>query len=133
MIRERHPRVATFWSKAGGFHLEAAHENRDRLLRAGVAAPEWSDVDRGQRPGSHPDDEFLRFPRMGWQSLAATGIDAPACGRFVKSTSSTTEKWLRKLYVYSNNINMSDEDNNHDTNYINKFHDANHDARKLHE
>ena len=28
---------------------------------------------------------------------------------------------------------MSDEDNNHDTNYINKFHDANHDARKLHE
>ena len=48
-------------------------------------------------------------------------------------TISTTEKWLRKLYVYSNNINMSDEDNNHDTNYINKFHDANHDARKLHE
>ena len=41
-------------------------------------------------------------------------------------------KWLRKLYVYSNNINMSDEDNNHDTNYINKFHDANHDTRKLH-
>ena len=27
---------------------------------------------------------------------------------------------------------MSDEDNNHDTNYINKFHDANHDTRKLH-
>ena len=50
----------------------------------------------------------------------------------VKSTSPTTEKWLRKLYVYSNNIHMSDEDNNHDTNYINKFHDANHDTRKLH-
>ena len=28
---------------------------------------------------------------------------------------------------------MSDEDNKHDTNYINKIHDANHDARKLHE
>ena len=41
-------------------------------------------------------------------------------------------KWLRKLYVYSNNIYMSDEDNNHDTNYINKFHEANHDTRKLH-
>ena len=27
---------------------------------------------------------------------------------------------------------MSDEDNNHDANYINKFHDANHDTRKLH-
>ena len=25
----------------GGFHLEAAHESRDRLLSAGVAAPEW--------------------------------------------------------------------------------------------
>ena len=25
---------------------------------------------------------------------------------------------------------MSDEDNNHDTNYINKFHDAIHDTRK---
>ena len=34
--------------------------------------------------------------------------------------------------MYSNNINMSDEDNNHDTNYINKFHDTNHDTRKLH-
>ena len=35
--------------------------------------------------------------------------------------------------IYStNNIYMSNEDNNHDTNYINKFHDANHDARKLH-
>ena len=41
-------------------------------------------------------------------------------------------KWLRKLYVYSNNINMSDEDNNHDTNCINKHKDANHDTRKLH-
>ena len=46
---------------------------------------------------------------------------------------STTEKWLRKLYVYSNNINMSDEDNKHDTNYINKNDTNNHDARKLHE
>ena len=51
---------------------------------------------------------------------------------FCKEYISTTEKWLRKLYVYSNNINMSNEDNNHDTNYINKFHDANHDTRKLH-
>ena len=41
-------------------------------------------------------------------------------------------KWLRKLYVYSTNINMSNEDNKHDTNYINKHKDANHDTRKLH-
>ena len=39
MIRERHPRVAH-----NRFHLEAAHESRDRLLRAGVAAPEGGDV-----------------------------------------------------------------------------------------
>ena len=45
---------------------------------------------------------------------------------------SNYRKWLRKLYVYSTNINMSDEDNNHDTNYINKHKDANHDTRKLH-
>ena len=50
-----------------------------------------------------------------------------------KSTSPTTEKWLRKLYVYNNNINMSNEDNKHDTNYINKSDTNNHDARKLHE
>ena len=49
MIRERHPRVAdhmlvSLSQGRGGFHLEATHESRDRLLR----------VDRGQRPGSHP-------------------------------------------------------------------------------
>ena len=38
--------------------------------------------------------------------------------------------WLRKLYVYSTNINMSDEDK-HDTNYINK-NDTNTYTRKLH-
>ena len=31
-----------------------------------------------------------------------------------------------------NNIHMSDEDNNHDTNYINKHKYTNHDTRKLH-
>ena len=41
-------------------------------------------------------------------------------------------KWLRKIYVYSNNIRMSDEDNNHDTNCINKHKYTNHDTRKLH-
>ena len=51
----------------GGFHLEAAGERRNRLMNA-ADAPEWSDVDRGQRPGYHPDDEFPRFSRMGWQS-----------------------------------------------------------------
>ena len=50
---------------------------------------------------------------------------------FCKEYISTTEKWLRKLYVYSmNNINMSDEDK-HDTNYINK-NDTNTYTRKLH-
>ena len=80
MIREHHPRVAdhmlvSLSQGRGGFHLEAAHESRDRLWRAGVAAPEWGDVDRGQRPGSHPDDEFPRFSHMGWQSFASTEIE----------------------------------------------------------
>ena len=80
MIRERHPRVAdhmlvSLSQGRGGFHLEAAHESRDRLLRAGAIAPEWGDVDRGQRPGSHPDDEFSRFSHMGWESFASTEIE----------------------------------------------------------
>ena len=55
----------------------------------------------------------------------------------VKSTSPTTEngyeKWLQKLYLqHMNNIHMSDEDNKHDTNYINKHKYTNHDTRKLH-
>ena len=49
----------------------------------------------------------------------------------VKSTSPTTENWLRKLCTYSMKYNMSDEDNKHDTNYINKHKYTNHDTRKL--
>ena len=51
----------------------------------------------------------------------------------VKSTSPLQKNGYENGYencTYStNNINMSDEDNKHDTNYINKFHDANHDAQ----
>ena len=54
----------------------------------------------------------------------------------VKSTSPVTENYNKKGYencIYSmNNINTSNEDNNHDTNNINKHADANHDTRKLH-
>ena len=50
----------------------------------------------------------------------------------VKSTSPTTENWLRKLCIYSMNINTSDEDDKHDTNYINKHKHTNTDTRKLH-
>ena len=46
--------------------------------------------------------------------------------RSVKSTSLVTESNYK-----NDNINMSNEDNNHDTNYINKYTDANHDTRKL--
>ena len=38
----------------GGFHLEAAHESRDRLLRAGVVAPE-ANVQGLTRTTSSPD------------------------------------------------------------------------------
>ena len=50
----------------------------------------------------------------------------------VKSTSPTTENWLRKLCTDSMKDNMSDEDNKHDTNHINKHKYTNHDTRKLH-
>ena len=54
----------------------------------------------------------------------------------VKSTSPVTENHYKNGYencIYSmNNINTSNEDNKHDTNYINKHTDANHDTRKLH-
>ena len=49
-----------------------ANECRTRLQGAGVDAPEWNDSDRGQRPGFHPDDEFTRFSRFGWQAFAST-------------------------------------------------------------
>ena len=48
----------------------------------------------------------------------------------VKSTSPTTEKWLRKLCTYSLNNNTSNEDK-HDTNYINNKY-TNTYTRKLH-
>ena len=48
----------------------------------------------------------------------------------VKSTSPTTENWLRKLCTYSMNNNTSDEDK-HDTNYINNKY-TNTYTRKLH-
>ena len=49
----------------------------------------------------------------------------------VKSTSPTTENGYENC-IYSTNINMSDEDNKHDTNYINKHKYTNHDTRKWH-
>ena len=58
----------------GGFHLEAANECRTRLQGAGIV-PEWGDIDRGQRPGFHPDDEFPRFPKIGWQAFASTPME----------------------------------------------------------
>ena len=51
----------------------------------------------------------------------------------VKSTSPLQKNGYENCIYSTNNIHKSDEDNNHDTNYINKFHDANNDARKLHE
>ena len=55
----------------------------------------------------------------------------------VKSTSPLQKNGYENGYencIYSmNNINMSNEDNKHDTKYINKNDTDNHDARKLHE
>ena len=53
-------------------------------------------------------------------------------GGVVKSTSPTTENGHENCIYSMNNIHMSDEDNKHDTNYINKHKYTNHDTRKLH-
>ena len=65
MIRPRHPEVADHMVLSlshgrGGFHSEGATECRDRLVAAGIDAPECGDVDWGQRPG-FPPDEFPNF------------------------------------------------------------------------
>ena len=77
---------------------------------------------------SDDDDDDVPFVEAGG--------DLPGASRrlvlVVKSTSSTTENGFENCTHSINNINTSDEDNNHDTNYINKFHDANHDTRNLH-
>ena len=59
MIRLRHEEVAdhivlSLSRGLGGFHLEGAFESRAILLRAGIDAPEWGDVDHGQVPGTTP-------------------------------------------------------------------------------
>ena len=69
--RQRHPQVADHILVS----LSQGTVSRNRLMNAGVDAPEWGDVDRGQRPSYHPDDEFPRFSRMGWQSFASTKMD----------------------------------------------------------
>ena len=74
VIRARHPDVADhmlvslwrWWVPLGG---------RDRLVAAGVGAPEWGDVDPGQRPGSRPDDEFPTISSTGWQSFASSTME----------------------------------------------------------
>ena len=66
-------------------------------------------------------DQFGNSQRS---SLSPTGC--------VKSTSSTTENGYENCIYSMNNIHMSNEDNKHDTNYINKHKYTNHDMRKLH-
>ena len=51
----------------------------------------------------------------------------------VKSTSPVTENHYKNGYVIYKNFIMTNEDNNHDTKFINKHTDANRDARDLHE
>ena len=55
------------------------------------------------------------------------------CTSTVKSTSPVTENHYKNGYENCTYSMMSNEDNNHDTNYINKHTDANHDTRELHE
>ena len=73
MIWERHPHVpdhilVSLSQGRSGFHLEAAHESRDRLLRAGAVAPEWGDV-----------DSSLCVLQLAGQPLDSCGYHRGAC------------------------------------------------------
>ena len=58
--------------------------------------------------------------------------DLRAFSVFVKSTSPLQKNGYENCIYSMNNIHMSNEDNKHDTNYINKHKCTNHDTRKLH-
>ena len=66
-----------------------------------------------------------------WTRLSGRRHDAWSM-RNVKSTSPITENGHENCIYSMNNIHKSNEDNKHDTNYINKYNDANTDTRKLH-
>ena len=88
-----------------------------------------------------PKSRIILLGKSGWcqngRKNAEHGSNVEEIdGTCVKSTPPVTENHYKNGYencTYSmNNIHMSNEDNNHDTNYINKHKDANHDTRKLH-
>ena len=99
MIRQRHLQVAdhilvSLSQGRGGFHSETAGESRNRLMNARVDAPEWGGVDKGQRQSCHPDDEFPRFSRMGWQSFASTKMEEIFLGTHVSPRLNPTDRAL---------------------------------------
>ena len=53
------------------------------------------------------------------------------CKEYISSYRKSQQKWLRELYNIYTNFIMTNEDNNHDTKYINND-TNNHDARDLH-
>ena len=117
---------------------------------AGVQEPEaeGGGVESVQR--SDVDSDIVELDSSSWcftamstprgpagTLLVDSGADDHICHpgfakESVKSTSPTTENGYENCIYSMNNINMSDEDNKHDTNYINKHKYTNHDMRKLH-
>ena len=97
----------------------------------------------------HPDSPFLSAAASSARVLSGTmGFDPPSWQALcegvrphmleldefepVKSTSPQQKNGYENCIYSMNNIHTSNEDNKHDTNYINKYNDANHDTRKLH-
>ena len=72
--------------------------------------------------GAHATNQFFSLATDSDDEQPPTDL----CNEYI----SNYRKWLRKLYVYSTNINTSDEDK-HGTNYINK-NDTSTYTRKLH-
>ena len=74
------------------------------------------------------DDEIPLHGDSHASSSHEASLEPIFCKEYISSYRKSLQKWLRELHLLTTN-----EDNNHDTNYINKHTDANHDARKLHE
>ena len=103
---------------------EAAHPGPHRITASSDEELSYPAHDESDRQAIHAEAGRRAESHVGltqWDSGAQFSV---------KSTSPTTEKWLRKLCTYSLNNNMSDEDK-HDTNYINNKY-TNTYTRKLH-
>ena len=94
-------------------------------LRIGESLPHHHEdhiAGKGETSLQHYNLVHKFIPMLHAMKIAAANL---------KSTSPTMKNGYENCIYSMNNINTSDEDK-HETNYINKYNDANTDTRKLH-